>query len=364
MELPSDIAESTEKTKPKHKPIYFIFKAIALIGGLVLIGWFVSKSNPAEIWAQLRNINIKFLLLVGVTFIAYLLVSIAWMQSFLEKPNGINIINLFTIRLIGESLAQVNPTNIIAGETLKAVLLKHKGVDYKSSIVSLTISRFLIMLSAITLVIMGAYIFFDELTSAGTLGDSSTSLIIIIVLTTSLVFLLIMLLHKEKGIFFLFRQLLEFIARFRTTESRALKAALKLKEIDEELIDFYKHKKIYFISAFLLSMIHWLIGAVEMYLILHFIGVEISFLSCIAVEVGVMVFKAMASFVPGQIGIEEMANKLMLEVVNVSGSTIWVTVSILRRARQLFWILIGFIAFFIVIRRSKELKDGNIVYNS
>jgi hypothetical protein len=55
---------------------------------------------------------------------------------------------------------------------------------------------------------------------------------------------------------------------------------------------------------------------------------------------------------------------MMLELVNISAPGLWITVSILRRARQLFWIGIGFFAFLLVMRKSKEYKDGSIVYNS
>jgi hypothetical protein len=98
--------------------------------------------------------------------------------------------------------------------------------------------------------------------------------------------------------------------------------------------------------------------------ILHLLGLDIPYLSCIEIEVGVMVFKAIGAFVPGQIGIEEYASKLMLELTGVPGSGVWITVSILRRARQLFWICVGFIALMAIIRTTGGLKDGNTVYNS
>jgi len=77
-----------------------------------------------------------------------------------------------------------------------------------------------------------------------------------------------------------------------------------------------------------------------------------------------MVFKAIWAFVPGQIGIEEYASKMMLEFVNVPGSGVWITVSILRRARQIFWIGAGFIAFLVIMIQTGGTDNGNTVHNA
>ncbi len=295
-----------------------------------------------------------------MTFIAYLMVTVAWQLSFYKFPGHISTGLLFIIRQIGESLAQINPTNVIAGEALKALLLKRKNIPYKDSIVSLTISRFLVLFSALTLIMIGVYLFFDQLKfMAGTIP-----LIVMIALMFALVIYLLYRLSSGKGILSMPAAALGALNR-RFPKLKGIPGTVgKMNEADAELIDFYKTKKANFIIAYLLSFASWLMGASEFYVILHLLGLQASFLSCIAIEVGVMVFKGIGAFVPGQIGIEEYASKLMLELVQVPGSGVWVTVSILRRARQLFWICVGFIAFLIIIRKSGGLEDGNPVYNS
>ncbi|HOT46912.1 MAG TPA: lysylphosphatidylglycerol synthase transmembrane domain-containing protein [Spirochaetota bacterium] len=357
MKLPSDLAE---KQAPKKSRAHYILRTAGLLLGIFLIYWFASKSNLSGIWDQLKLINVRFSLLIAVTFIAYFLVTMAWKLSFYRFPGHISTALLFIIRQSGESLAQINPTNVIAGEALKAILLKRKNIPYKDSIVSLTISRFLVLFSAITLIMIGVYLFFDRLKfMAGT-----ASLIAMIALMFALLVFLLYRLGSGKGILSMPMALLSLINR-RFPHLTGLPGTIeKMKEADEELIDFYKTKKLNFIIAFMLSFTSWLMGASEFYVILYLLGLQASFLSCIAIEVGVMVFKGLGAFVPGQIGIEEYASKLMLEFVQVPGSGVWVTVSILRRARQLFWIGVGFIAFLIIIRNTGGSKDGNPVYNS
>lgn len=357
MKLPSDLATTPA---PKKSRLHYIIRAAGLLLGVFLIYWFASQSNLNGIRDELLLINVRFFLLITVTFIAYLMVTLAWKLSFYRFPGHISTAMLFIIRQIGESLAQINPTNVIAGEALKAILLKRKKIPYKDSIVSLTISRFLVLFSALTLIMIGVYLFFDQLKfMAGT-----TTLVIAIALMFLLVVFLLYRLSSGKGILSMPVRLLSFLSR-RFPRMKGIPETIdKMNEADAELIDFYKTKKINFIIAFILSFCSWLMGATEFYVILYLLGLQATFLSCVAIEVGVMVFKAVGAFVPGQIGIEEYASKLMLEFVHVPGSGVWVTVAILRRARQLFWIIIGLIAFLVIVQRTGGIENGNSVYNS
>jgi uncharacterized protein (TIRG00374 family) len=357
MKLPSDLAEAPAPRKSRAR---LFIRAAGLLLGLFLIYWFVSRSPLTGIWDQLKLINMRFVFLIAVTFVAYLMVTVAWRLSFYTYPGHLSTARLFIIRQIGESLAQINPTNVIAGEALKAMLLKRANIPYKDSIVSLTISRFLVLLSAITLIIIGVYVFFDSFkfkTGAVSLAVTIAAMFLV------LVFLLYRL-GSGKGIMSLPAAALELFRKRFSAPERLGGTIAKMHEVDEELVDFYRTKKLQFIIAFLLSLASWLMGAMEFFVILTLLDLPATFLSCVAIEVGVMVFKAIGAFVPGQIGIEEYASKMMLEFVGVPGANVWITVSILRRARQLFWIGAGFIAFLVIMKKTGRIDNGNTVHNA
>lgn len=357
MKLPSDLAEAPA---PKKNKARLFIRAAGLLLGLFLIYWFVSKSPLTGIWDQLKLVNIRFLFMIAVTFVAYLMVTVAWRLSFYKYPGHLSTARLFIIRQIGESLAQINPTNVIAGEALKAVLLKRAGIPYKDSIVSLTISRFLVLFSAISLIMIGVYVFFDKLR----LRTGAISLAVTIALMFAILVFLLYRLGSGKGIMSLPAAVLGLVQKRFPGSEKLSGSIAKMREVDGELIDFYKTKKVPFLLAFLLSFTSWLMGAMEFWVILQLIGLPAAFLSCVAIEVGVMVFKAVGAFVPGQIGIEEYASKMMLEFVNVPGSGVWITVSILRRARQLFWIGVGFVAFLVIMRQTGGIENGDTVHNA
>ncbi len=44
-----------------------------------------------------------------------------------------------------------------------------------------------------------------------------------------------------------------------------------------------------------------------------------------------MLFKAAGAIVPGQIGVEEYGNKVMLDVIGIVSNEIWLVVTLIRR---------------------------------
>jgi len=344
--------------RPEIKAIIARLAKISLfILGFFLIWWFVSASDLGRITQQLGSIGYKFIFIILVTLTAQLLVTTAWRYCFIERPD-IGIFRLFFIRLMGESLAQINPTSFLAGETMKAVVLSRHGVPYSRSITALTIARLTVWLSSGTLIGIGIVLFLDKLNFAG------SKVIMAVVASGLLSGATFFLLRLSNGhsFFALFPAILR---RLIPWFKGLLAIERKLQKVDSDLFYFFHHRRKDLARAYGLTLLHWLGGATEFFLILTFLGVEVSFLSCVAMEVGVMLFKAMGTFVPGQVGIEEYANRLMLDLVGVPGADLWISVSILRRTRQLFWLGMGTLVFSLfMMRRRKELDPSTAVAES
>jgi uncharacterized protein (TIRG00374 family) len=360
MKLNIDIDKANNSNKKSSSQL--IVKIAGFVLGLSLLIWFIKESdiNLNDIGRYFRIMNWRFVFILISTFIAYLLASKAWQQCFYLESRVINIFQLFSIRLIGESLAQINPTNVVAGESIKAYIMKRKGFGYKESIVSLTISRLIIIFSGISFISIGTIIFMDDFDFIKNKYIVYSILLIVILLFSRILFLL----HKGKGLLYLLIKLFQIVYKLFPNNKTLPKIINNLREVDVDLIDFYKHKKLHFAYAFILSFVHYIFGALEYYIILSIFDVDITILSCIIIEIGIIIFKASGSFVPGQIGVEEYGNKFLLELVGVQNSELWVIVSVLRRLRQIIWIGIGFIMFIIVMRNTKNQENGNIIYNS
>ena len=354
---PPDSETASQKgAKPK---IRAALKLAGLALGIALIYFFLSNSNLEEIWGQVSNIGWRFVPLTGVMFLSFYIDTVGWKLCFPGPALNVSLADLFMIRLAGESLAQINPTNVIAGDTMKAVLLKRDGVNYTQSIVSLAVYRFITFIAAATFVIAGVFVFFDYI---GVLASKGHAIAGILAFFFIIIFIFYRL-HSGRGIFSLAISAAGILRRGRDNDPARFE---KLRELDRELVDFFRKKKTDFLLAYICSVLHRLPEVLEYWLIFSFLGIEATVLSCLAISVGVTFFKFMGSFIPGQLGIEEYGNKVMMDFIKVPGSSTWLTVSILRRARQIVWIVLGMLAFLYLVKirrdRTSEAGEGPVSF--
>ena len=124
-------------------------------------------------------------------------------------------------------------------------------------------------------------------------------------------------------------------------------------EMNEISAIFFRENKGKFLLAFLLCVIHWIFGAMEFYIVLNMMGLDVPLTKAIAVEMGVIVFKTAGAIVPGQIGVEEYGNKVMLDAIGIVSNEIWLVVTLMRRGRQLFWLIVAGIFMLIISKFSQ-----------
>jgi len=277
----------------------------------------------AEVFAS-PNLFFKILL---ITTTAYYLATLAWYYTFRreEREKLPSIAKLFLIRNIGESVSILTPINVVGGEYSKVLLLEKYGLDKLRSTQATILARVLIILSFILLGFLVVSYLLSSLS------------VIYMVLFVLFVFLLLLtvrsIYHKS-------------VPSTKSSEKHGWIDKIKLKVYDflYRCVKSIQEDRRSFLIALFLSALHWLIGSLEFLTILHFLEIPISYFQAVVVEFGVMVFKSAGAFVPGQIGVEEYGNKLMLQSLGVTSLKIWVSVSVIRRIRQLAWIIIGSIA--------------------
>lgn len=338
-----------KKTKGK------LLKAVGILIGLILIFILLRGVNFQELFDQIRRIGINFGLVIAVTFAAQYLAVIAWLLSFLHPLPLKSLWMLFMIRVTGESLAQINPTSVIAGEILKSAMLKNLlNVQYREGGVSVILSRAMIVLSSAFFLVLGAVAVYN-------ISDIPLlkNICIVISVVTVLFFVLIFY-SLESGHGFL-----GFVNKLRKYKIGSVELVKKitnyLDEVNTDLLLYYKNKKYSFYASFLLCVLHRVVGSMEFYVIFHALGFNVDLSMCILFDISSMIFRAAGSFIPGQVGLEEISNKLMFSIMNISGSETWLTVSLVRRARQITWILIGFLFYLLLTGISgKKNFDGEL----
>lgn len=329
-----------------------VIKILLLIIVLIFIGQFIWYTDFEQIGGYLKKMPFTFLGIIGLSFFAYLAATISWRLCLGEDSDKTTIGELFMMRHVGEMLSVFNPTSVVAGETLKAHYLGKRGISMQHSISSILMSRILIILSAFLLMLLSS-LYLIVMTYG---ADQHLVFVVLgVAVLAGFGYLLARFLLHSK---LYFSRTISGLQRRLGQKYISDKLCTSVEEINRTAYIFYNHNRSKFTFAFLLSIFHWILGAAEFFLILKVLGFEISLLNALAIEMGVILFKTVGAIVPGQIGVEEYANKIMLGIIGIASNEVWLVVSIMRRARQLFWVGVAAV-FYWIIRKTNSVQITN-----
>ena len=312
---------------------------IALAGVVVLlVGTFIWNTDFDLVIQMLQRTPYAFLAVLGLSFLAYTMGALSWWFT-LEVPYQRGVLSkLWSIRHVGEMLALFNPTNVIAGDGLKYLYGVKLGIQPGEVSTSVLMSRAVLIASALPLMITGLlYMMY----SGNVLHLDTTSVAIVFfafILAVGLIgygrrYLHALFIHKW--------------GHLKVIQKLTQQLTLLHSKVtgDKKMACF----------AALFACLHWIFGACEFWAICVSLGHDINLIDAICFEMGVLLLKTIAFMIPGQIGVEEYANKVMLAQIGIPGNEIWFIVSILRRCRQLFWLLVAIPLYYYIHLRMRPL---------
>ncbi len=314
-------------------------KILLFIAVLFCVIIFICKTDFQSVKHALAKIGFKFFYLLVITYLAYLFGTWSWHVTLKKNRSKISILQLFSIRQVGETVGQYNPTSIIGGDLLKAQMLARYHIDQQSAIESVATARITAVLSQILIFLIACiYLLYYNSSFINSWYGYLFCLLFVLLILLKVYFFIWISKKKDQS------NLPNELIKPNLLQTLIKKSKTLLINISHT----YQNDPQSFWYSYLLAAIHWLIGSLEFYLILIFLGFDVSVIQGVLLDMSVIVFKSFAAFIPGQLGIEELGNKLMLSLVGIHSATAWITVSILRRARQILWIGIGFILYFFI----------------
>jgi len=326
------------------------FKIMLLSSILICLTLFLWNTDFQVILIQLQHIGIRYAIIFAVTAVAYFFATWSWQVCFGDYQARVSLYKLFSIRQIGETVGQFNPTSIIAGDVLKIKLLQSAKIPASVITNSVLISRITAILSQLSLVIFaGIWLM---------LSPQGQDIIQQFTVPFYALFLVLIL---GKGFLFYwlsYSKINESIPLIHPKNNWLRKIKEKRMELFGQIRQFYRQQNQLFWRSYALSFIHWIVGSLEFYLILRYLSIDIRIMQGIVLDMSILMIKSLGAFIPGQLGIEELGNKLMLQALGITVGTTWITVSILRRTRQLLWIIIGFTLYLILKKESPQLAHA------
>jgi uncharacterized protein (TIRG00374 family) len=276
------------------------------------------------------------------SLLMYLLEAYGWRLTLRQYAGALPFGRLLAIRTAGEVVNMTTPTAYVGGEPLKALLLKPSGVPTIEGLASVITAKTTMTIAQVLFILLGIGLAFGLIgVPGGSAGDSNASLLAALVGVGLLLFgIALFVMVQRIGLFLGLLNVLRWCRiRIPYLETRED----KLRELDRTILDFYTRDR----RAFLLSIgfffFGWMAEALEVYVILIYIGGgHADPLAAIAIGALSVFIKGGTFFIPGSLGAQEGGNLLVLVAFGYS-ELVGITFALLRRVRELVWIAIGLV---------------------
>ncbi len=310
-----------------------ILKILYVLIGLALLAAVFAQVDVADVWARAILIGWAGLALVLAIYAAgFVIDSFTWQMAMAGVPLDARWLwRAFKVRMVGETFNNVMPAAGMGGEPVKAMLLnKHYGVGYREGTASIILGRTINMVAQMPFLAVGLAVMwlsdlpgqFKASAMVGLLGFVGATAIFFYAQRWRVVSL--------TG---------SWLGRWTLLE-RINDVLHHIRDMDERLIHFYTRNRARFAGAIALAFANWVAGVVEIYVMMIFLGHPVSFGEAWMIEAAVQLVRSAAFFIPAAVGAQEGAFLLVCGVV-AGQPGLGVAVALVRRGRELAWLLLG-----------------------
>lgn len=316
---------------------------------LVLIVWHIGPGNIYDAAAQLGPGALLVLLIPSV--IMYVIEAYGWKVTLGPSAKDIPFWRVLAIRTAGEVVNMTTPTAYVGGEPLKAYLLKKHNVPMVEGLASVIIAKTTMTIAEVLFILLGialgVWLLGGNDSSGQTVAAALLSVGLLAFGTAAFVFV------QRQG---LFTWLLEFLRKIGLKIAYLEAREEQLRSLDRTILSFYRDNRPAFYASTGLFFLGWLSEALEVYVILYFLGGPAMALSAISIGALSVFIKGGTFFIPGSLGAQDGGNLLLLRAFGYSDVT-GITFALLRRFRELVWIGLGLLCLTFVGGRTAVIQE-------
>lgn len=323
-------------------------KLLFLLTGLILFGLIIYETDMREVWAHLSRIGVIGMCWVFVIYIiAFFADVVVWLLTVPRLPVNLRWLKRFyLIRMAGTAFNFVTPMASMGGEPIKAMMLKsYYDVPYKESGVSLVTSKTADTIGLVIFLMLGFAVL--SLSDKFDAYYKTVAGVGLIALTIGII-----------GFF--------LVQRYRITSNSAgwlsrtrfgnklIHALETIQELDDKLVNFYTQHRSRFALSIFLGTLNWLLGAVEIYVVMIFLDHPVSFADAMIIESLVQLVRTGTFFIPAGIGAQDGIFFLVCKVIT-GQPELGVAVAMIRRFREFIWVGLGLLIYWVYSRRKNSV---------
>jgi uncharacterized protein (TIRG00374 family) len=314
---------------------------------LGLLAWVLRSADIGRALGLVRSLGFWLPFLLLPNLVAFLADTGGWWLSFARLGRRPLFRRLLAVRVIVDALMLGLPSGSVVSETVQPYLLKRRcGVPTESGIVASVARKFFVVVSH------GLFLGLSTLLAWPLLDKDSTAAIgqrglPWLLLATAGVLVGVALggvLATARGR--VADRVRRGLDRFggRWLGSWLERNALRFQRTDEGLAAFFRQEPITLVPSILLYVGGWFLRAVETWLFLRLVGVAAPLPAAMVIETALLLIRAMAVPVPAGLGVQDAGYVLCLKALGVpDATTVGTAFVLLKRGKDLFWILLGFL---------------------
>jgi uncharacterized protein (TIRG00374 family) len=331
-----------------------LFLLIVGLLTLVLIVWHIGPGQIYDAAAKLGPVALLVLLIPST--IMYVVEAYGWKVTLGPSAKDIPFWRVLAIRTAGEVVNMTTPSGYVGGEPLKASLLRKHHVPMEEAYTSVIIAKTTMTIAEVLFILLcialGVWLLGGNDSSGHTVVAALVSVGLLALGTAAFVFV------QRQG---LCTWLLELLRKVGLKIAYLEAREEQLRSLDRAILEFYRHKRQAFYASTGLFLLGWMAEALEVYVILYYLGGPAMALSAISIGALSVFIKGGTFFIPGGLGTQDGGNLLLLEAFGYSGIT-GITFALLRRFRELVWIGVGLLC--LAMQGRRVVPAENLVQES
>jgi hypothetical protein len=314
---------------------------IAAAAGLALFAWYIRRIGAGEIWDDLRRVGWGFSAIVAISGARFALRTLAWTLC-VESPHRLPFTAGFAGVLAGDALGNLTPLGLIASEPAKAAAVRNR-VPIGPAFTALAVENMfytlsvLAMIAASTIALLIAFELPPVVRRAAWVAVAGVG---------AALAMAAWLLWRQPA---LIGRALAAIAPRRLNLERQI---ARVHGLEEQIYGFAARRGAAVLPIAAAEGAFHALGVLEVYVTWFLMqGSPPPLLTAFILEGANRLIIVLFKFVPLQLGVGELASGGFTQLLNY-GPTPGVSLSIVRKARVLFWVLVGTVLW---VRKSIDL---------
>lgn len=229
-------------------------------------------------------------------------------------------------RWIGESVNSLLPAGQIGGPIAMVRQMKQRGMAGREAAAAITVSTTLQAVAQMVFALLGLVVFGISATHT---ADGGLWLPMLLATGVIAALLYAFYVAQRRGLFgWAFRML------SKMSSKKDWSALLERADAIDEIVHKMYSERRQVIASFLYSLVGWIVGTLEVWLILKFIGHPVGWVDALLLESLGQAIRGAAFFVPGSLGVQEGGYLLLGPLVGLSADAA-LALSLAKRTREL-----------------------------